>query len=344
MLALVESLPEQLAASGSLDGLERIPPLTSRPDRVLLCGMGGSAIAGDLIQPLLAGKPFSLEVHRDYGLPGWVDDRTVVVASSYSGNTEETLAAVAAATERGCPMLAVTSGGELLRLSAESGTGPGSFAAVVLPGGLPPRASLGFGLGAQLWGLHRLGLLESPGPEIEAACRVLAAANPEYLDGAGDRISPTVALANACAGKFLAIYTTSGEAHGAGMRLKAQLNENSKCPASCVPFPELNHNDIVGWRLTNGQRHGFVLLVIRGGDENPRVSDRVAITLELIGEEFDSIHQILPRGGTVLARTLSLVQFGDYLSCHLAEVAGVDPVPVERIETLKTRLQKGRAG
>ena len=119
------------------------------------------------------------------------------------------------------------------------------------------------------------------------------------------------------------------------MRLKAQINENSKMPALVVPFPELDHNDLVGWCLNPEQREKFVLIILRGKDDNERIAKRVDVTRELLWNEFADIHEVRSAGESPLARVLSLVQYGDYLSCHLARLSGVDPVPVDRITKLK---------
>ncbi len=358
MFRLISELPQQLAASARHAGLRDLRPLVPGPRRVLLCGMGGSAIAGDLIQPLLTRPDYSFDVVRDYHLPAWADTETLVIASSYSGNTEETLSCVDEARGRGCRLVALSSGGQLLD---QAGGEPG-FPAVVLPGGLPPRASLGLGLGSLLRLLERLGLLSDVETQIQRAVVRLENDAAGYLAplmaatrGETDP-APTVAtdeaaaatpspatLADALLTAFPVIYTTSPEAHAAGMRLKAQLNENGKSPAYCVPFPELDHNDIVGWSLTPQQRRQFVLLVLRGGDEEPHATRRVAVTKDLLAGEFAGIHDIRAVGQSTLERILSLVQYGDYLSCYLALRKGVDAVPVDRIESLKRQLNEGAA-
>jgi len=335
MFALVDGLADQLTGSHDLRGLAGLAPLRSPPSQVLLCGMGGSAIAGDLIQPLLASMTCRLLVHRDYDLPPGIDRDTLVVASSYSGNTEETLSAVAAARRRGCRLIGLTSGGELGDLGRRQ-----DFPVVELPGGLPPCASLGHGLGGLLWALHRLGLTPSPRQDIAAAAAVLR----EGQDLCGAHLSAPenvcAQLAQACLQRFPVVYTTSPETHAVGLRWKAQLNENAKSPAYCVPFPELNHNDLVGWRLDVQRRHDYVLLILRSQDEHARTARRVAITRDLLRDEFHLIAEVPSRGDRPLARLFSLIQFGDYLTCHLAAASGVDPLPVARIEILKKRLQE----
>jgi glucose/mannose-6-phosphate isomerase len=230
----------------------------------------------------------------------------------------------------------LTSGGELQERGQEHG-----FPLITLPQGLPPRAALGCGLGGLLWVLHRLGLTRSPRDEIDAAVAVLQEGTKLFGGQQPLMTNPCAQLAQTCLQRFPVIYTTSAETHGVGQRWKAQLNENAKCPAYTVPFPELNHNDIVGWRITGKRKQDFILLVLRSQDEHPRTAQRVAITADLLRQEFFSITTIHSRGEKPLARILSLVQYGDYLSCHLAVAAGEDPVPVERIELLKERLQKG---
>ena len=339
MFSLVSELPDQLAASGDLPGVDRLSPLPDRPRQLLLCGMGGSAIAGDLIQPCLAAEDFAFGIHRDYGLPAWAGRETLVVASSYSGNTEETVSAFQEAAARGCSLLAVTSGGELLAASQAGGTA--GFPAVILPTGLPPRAAVGYSAGALLWGLHGLGLIHSPQGELEAAVAVLREGNERLRAGGPSDTNDCTRLASDCLNRFLVIYTSSAAAHGAGLRWKAQLNENAKCPAYSAAFPELNHNDIVGWRMVGKRKDDFVLVILRGGNEDAQMNQRVTVTHDLLEGEFHAVHQITARGGTVLARVFSLVQFGDYLSCYLALAAEVDPLPVERIDVLKKRLQEG---
>ena len=342
MYRLIDSLPSQLEASAGLAGLDEIQPAEPGTARIVLCGMGGSAIAGDLVQPLLQAGKVSLTVWRDYGLPHWVGPGDLVLCCSYSGNTEESLSGTVLAGKIGCARVAVTSGGQLAEMAARD-----HFPVVQLPGGLPPRASLGYGLGALVRVLDRLGFCSGSGGLIHAASEILRRHNDlrrDPMDGAeapaedGEgNISPG-ALAAIVAGKMPVIYTAGHEAHAIGVRFKAQINENSKMPALVVPFPELDHNDLVGWCLSPEQRERFVLMILRGSDDNDRISRRVAVTRELLWEEFADIHEIRSTGKTPLERVLSLVQYGDYLSCHLARLNGVDPVPVDRITKLKKAL------
>jgi len=343
MLQYIRALPDQLAASGDLPGLDTLQTLTQPVRQIVLCGMGGSAIAGDLARPLCEAVGLPLWGQRDYGLPNWVKDDTLVVVSSYSGGTAETLSALADAQQRGCPLLALTSGGEL-RDRAERPDGTG-FPAVILPGGLPPRASLGFGLGALLHGLSRRLNKPELTADLADALDVLREGNELYhpgdlaLEQPVDNLAAKVATD--CLHRFLVIYSASPESHGPGGRLRAQVNENAKSPAGSYQFPELDHNDIVGWELSPEQRAHFSLLLLRSQDEDPRNSQRVTVTADLLAAEFAMVQEVHARGKTSLGRIMSLVQFGDYLSWYLARGRGVDPLPVRRIDILKQQLQKG---
>ncbi len=339
MLDFVEHMSDNLAAGSDLEGLDAITSTASPAGGVLVCGMGGSAIAGDLLSSVAANQGLRMAVWRDYGLPGWVRDDTLVILSSYSGNTEETLSAGREAAARGCTLLAITSGGTLSRYATEGIAGGAPFPWIRLPGTMPPRAALGYGLGAQANLLSRLGLLKGVEAEIKAAVATLRDGVSRLGPAAADD-SPAKVAARRILGRMLVVYTTSEESHATGLRLKAQVNENGKSPAMVVAFPELDHNEIVGWEVLRPRRDDFILLILRSSDETPRITRRVDVTRELLADEFHDILEFRATGDSALARILSLVQFGDYLSCYLAEAAGVNPMPVSRIDVLKQRLQE----
>lgn len=343
MFHLVDRLPDQLRESATLPGLDLVAPPQRPWRRIVVCGMGGSAIAGDLLAPLLPSC--QLVVHRDYGLPAWADGQDLVIASSYSGNTEETLAGWDEAVRRGCARLAVTSGGSLADRARTAGA-----PLVCLPGGLPPRAALGYGLGALARVLGRLAVLPEAEAEIDAAIAGLREAAPGRLAPyarAGEAALavagelPARRAAEALDGRFAVLYTAGDLAHAAGQRLKAQLNENAKVPALAVAFPELDHNDLVGWTGGEDGRRGLVLFILRADGDNGRLDRRVAVTRDLLADQFAEILEVRARGDRALARVMSLVQYGDFVSCHLADLRGVDPVPVDRITRLKEALADG---
>ncbi len=330
MLALVDSLPDQFADSLNLHGLESISSGGIRPRRIVLCAMGGSAIGGDLIQGLLTHQGVSLEVWRDYGLPHWVSPDDLVIAASYSGNTEECLSAVAEARRRGVAVLAICSGGTLAELLL-----PGENM-VTMPAGLPPRAALGHSFGALLGVMDRLNLIDNLKADLDEAVALL-------------RRKPTCGrlsaekLASDLKGRIPVLYVGDSLLAGVAVRWKGQLNENAKTPALMALFPELNHNDIVGWGLSESWQDRFVLIMLESGLEQGNLQRRMALTRQLLESEFASVHILKAEGESALAKILSLVQYGDYVSCHLAGLRGVDPMPVERIDRLKSGLSDPEA-
>ena len=338
MLELVSRLPDQLEASADLPGLSGLDVFGKDFDEVLICGMGGSAIAGDLVQVLLGRTRSRLTVWRNYDLPAWVDHRTLVIGQSYSGNTAETISGVTEALRRSCPLIGLTSGGRL-RALAETGDG---FPYLLLPPDLPPRASLGLGLGGLVHILTALGVIDDGPVQLDAAITGLRQrtrsrrGTDPTTDPDGNL--PVQALAERLRGRYPVIYTAGSEADPVGRRWRAQLNENAKLPAYLAEFPELDHNDLVGWDLPEADRDRFMLLILTGGLEAGRLERRVQITRDLLQDTFAEVQRISATGATALERMMSLVQYGDFLSCHLARLRGVDPMPVERIERLKTEL------
>lgn len=349
MLSLVAGFADDLEAAAHLPGLDAVGGADPVRRRVVMCGMGGSAIAGDLVRPLLAGSGVQLAVQRDYGLPDWVTADDLVIAASYSGNTEETLAGLADARRRGCRVLGIASGGELRDASRQDG----GFPLVQLPSGMQPRAALGHSLGALLHMMSRLGFIADPSESIahavatlraRAAARMAPWQRPRFgaADGEPEADLTVDELAGVLEDRVPVLYTAGDEAHAVGARWKAQLNENAKIPVLVAGFPELDHNDLVGWDLSESLRSRFVLIILEGAIPDSRMRIRVDATRKLLEGEFSSIHTVAARGETALARILSLVQYGDFLSCRLAWRRAVDPMPVERIEDLKKILARGK--
>jgi len=345
MFDLVAALPGQLTASADLPGLDRAGTLPAGCRRIILCGMGGSAIAGDLVVPLLAGSGAQLAVWRDYDLPPWAAPGDLVIASSYSGDTEETLSGAVAAGRLGLDRFVVSTGGRLGDLARDEG-----LPMVVLPGGLPPRAALGFGLGTLVRLCGAWGLVPDAGRWIESAVRALDAGNRARGENPGPKAAPAdpaghvpvAELAAALAGRFPVIHTAGVEAHPAGVRLRAQLNENAKMPAALAAFPELDHNELEGWDLPAEDGDRFVLVVLHAPRGDDRLDRRVAVTRDLLADRFQAVHTITAAGDTPLARIMDLVQYGDFLSCHCAHRRGADALPVDRIASLKRALADHR--
>ena len=321
MRALIAGLQDQMRLALSSD--VRFPVTSPRPySGILVLGMGGSGIGGAVMADMLRGTssvPFV--AHADQGLPGWVDEGCLVVASSYSGNTEETLAAVALAEERGCHMAAVTSGGTLWT-KAESGSWP----TVVMDGGHPPRSQFGQSFLGLANLLQHLGVL--PASDWQALGRAVEAMDLTSCEARGE------SLAQAVEGKRICLYADTPW-RSLLTRWRQQLNENSKLLANVEVLPEMNHNELVGWESAD-ERH--VAVMLRTAMDHPRTRHRMDITAEIFQEQGADVLVVEPDGDTPWAELLDAVWVGDWMSLVLAERSDVCPVDIRFIDRLKTTL------
>ena len=334
MWGYVGALSDQLAESWAAGA----PSVAARQARsVVVCGMGGSAAAAELVSGILDPGRMQLRVQREYGFDHVPAEGTVLVFSSYSGNTEETLSAWAAAETNvpGLPRVVVCSGGRLGELADAAGV-----PRVPLPGGLPPRASLGHGIGALCAVLERVG---DPGlaEQVPTALAALEAGNRRWGLGSepatDDALAPLVRGLN---GRWPLIYSGCRLTHAVSRRLRAQLNENAKLLVSTAELPELDHNEVVGWGQPTAVREQARVLALRDESESRRVALRFAATRELLGLDGSTWFERHTLAGPPLARMMGLVQEGDVLSCLLAREGGVDPMPVDVIDRLKDRLAR----
>ena len=309
-------------------------------DGVVVCGMGGSAIGGDLVRGFVepsASVPFL--VNRGYTLPGWVGEKTLVIVSTYSGGTEETLSAFAEAQERGARCLVVTSGGEALDRAEADGLDH-----VVIPGGLQPRAALGYSLGVVLRVARALGLAELTDETMAHAldaARQRAEDHDRDEDGTREAgvANPARDLSADWEGSLPVIYTGVGLLEAVGMRWRTQIHENAKHPAVGNVLPELDHNEIMGFESGPPDVLGAIQIVaLRDADDHPQVAKRFQATSELVADAVGGWTEIEVADSTRLDRMLSLIQLGDAASFWLAMRKGVDPTPVETIQQLKKTL------
>ncbi|PAP77455.1 bifunctional phosphoglucose/phosphomannose isomerase [Rubrivirga marina] len=334
MRGAVRAFPEHLAEGwrrgGAADDFELDP---SDLDGIVLCGMGGSAIGGDLVRGIVEPtSPLPFVVNRGYALPGWVGERTLVIASSYSGGTEETLAAFADARARGARRLAITSGGTLQGIAEADGLDH-----VLIPGGLQPRAALGFSLGVVLRLAQTLGLAELS--DAEMATALLAARQRATRHDEDDASNPARALAAAFDGALPVVYTGTGLLEPVGLRWRTQIHENAKHPAVGNVLPELDHNEIMGFESGPEEILSRMRVVaLKDEDDHAQVLKRFAATRELIEPRIGGWLEIASGGDSRLDRALGLVQLGDAASFWLAMLKGVDPTPVETIQSLKKQL------
>ncbi len=339
MLDLTEQFPQQcreaLEITNAFTG--RLPAVT-KPANVVITGLGGSAIGSDLAASLAAvGGDVPVIVNRDYDLPGFVGPETLVIASSYSGNTEETLTAYAQARAAGCRIACVTSGGELAKMAEADGV-----PVCRVPGGRPPRASTGYMF------IPTLGILAayvpfakscSPGA-IALALPLLEACSAKWGRGASLSGNHAKQLALRLHGRIPIFYGTKGYRGVLAVRWKGQFNENAKAHAFANVLPEQNHNEILGWDQALTQAQNWSVVFLRDPSETtetPRIVRRVEVLKTVIGNRADQM-DVWAEGDLLMERLLTLMYLGDFASVYAAFLNGVDPTAIAGIDLLKAEL------
>jgi len=335
MLPAALSLPHQLREAWRLGRAVHLRPLPARPAHLVVAGMGGSAIGGDLLAAVLAPRlSIPVTVVRDARLPSYVGSGSLVVASSYSGETEETLAAAEAALDAGAPLLAVTSGGRLADLASRRGS------VVTVPGGLAPRAALGYLATPVLAALERWEIIGPCAEEIAEATAVLDLVAEDAGPGVPVARNPAKQLAAQLDGRIPVVYAGAPEMESVARRWKCQFNENSKTVAMWNTFPELAHNESAGWGGPAEITGLLTVIVLLGGEESDRARRRIRLARDLTFRPAAGVHEVHGRGASRLARLFSLVLLGDLTSIYLAYLRGVDPTPIEAIDALKRGMRE----
>jgi glucose/mannose-6-phosphate isomerase len=301
------------------------------PGGVIVAGMGGSAVGARLAAGALGARARRPIVVCDgYELPAWAGPDVLVVCSSYSGATEETLGCYAQARRRGAPVLAVTTGGPLAERAQRDG-----MPVLFLPGGLQPRAAVGYALVAALEAAALAGAAPAVGEEVEAAA-VLA----EVLATAWGPDGPDDGLAKTLARRLdgtVPVIMGSGPTAPVAYRWKCQLNENAKVPAFCSVLPEANHNEICGWGAA-GAYGAFSAVVLEAPGAHPVLARRAELTVALAAEGARVVERVRAPGTGALQHVVALVLLGDLVSLHLAVLRGADPVEIGAISQLKAAL------
>jgi glucose/mannose-6-phosphate isomerase len=334
MLAVVADLGRQLRT-----GFEAGRGAAGLPDRsevssVVVCGMGGSGIAGDVVRSLHAGAArVPIAVWKAYGLPGWCAPGTLVVAVSYSGNTEETLSSFDTAIDRGAFVVAISSGGALAKRASDGGP---PHVAVSSDVGMP-RAAVGYLAGAALGVLEGAGLAPSVEDALDSAAALADDLSPRLGPDRPIADNEGKELALWLAGRVPVIWASDGVAEAAALRWKNQMNENAKIPAWCSVLPELDHNEIEGWGPGTGAPFGLV--VLRRTAEDPHTAERVEASLDAVRGSGLSVRQVWAEGASPLENLFSLMMKADFASIYLAVLRGVDPTPVPVLMGLKERLR-----
>ena len=259
----------------------------------------------------------------------------MVLTVSYSGNTEETLSAYQQARSQGASIIAVTSGGKLADLARRDGC-----ATVPIPGGLAPRAATGYLFAPLALIFEYLGIVPGATSDLAETVQVLKSMREEIQPGVDFPRNQARSIAREMKNSLPIIWGSSARSETAAMRWKAQINENAKSPAYYNVFPELNHNEIVGFGVPQDLLAQLVIIILRDPDDHPQVKKRIAISQEIVRNKVKRVIELEARGQSFLAKFYSLAYMGDYASFYLALEYGINPSPVEVIDYLKAELAK----
>ena len=339
MLKLIESFPEQAREAAEIGSRFKLPDTYKCEYANIVCvGLGGSAIGADIMRSYAADEAKTpISVSRNYTLPNFVGKASLVIASSYSGNTEETLSAYRDAKQRGAKIIVITSGGQIKEMAKADGN-----ACLIIPSGLPPRCALGLSFFPLLTLMSRLGVITDKTKEIDETIKVLEGLRDNKI-GAG--IAETKNIAKRIASDFYEKYGIiySGQDHIDCIitRLRGQIAENSKALASSHVLPEMNHNEIVGWENPKELIKKFVVVLLRDRSDHQRTAKRMDISKVIMKKKAAKVIEVQSVGDGLLARMFSLVYVGDFVSYYLAILNRQDPTPVECITYLKNEMAKG---
>ncbi|MAH39147.1 MAG: bifunctional phosphoglucose/phosphomannose isomerase [Dehalococcoidales bacterium] len=333
MLNHLHEFSEQCQRAWQKVGKFELPREYSKVDKVIILGMGGSAIGGDIVRRLaLAESKVPVWMHRDYGLPPFVDDRTLVIASSYSGNTEETLSAFTESLKTPAKKLVLTTGGRLKELAEKEG-----IPAFVIDYKAPPRAAFPHNFIPLVGIFQTLGLLRDKSVNLGEALKILRKLSRDFSEITPLVSNPAKQLATKVWGHVAVIYG-AGILGGVAQRWKTQFNENSKTWAFFELFPELNHNSVLGYKFPSEAKEGIFVLLLRSPLLHPRSLLHYEATAKLLAKAGISHDFVEAPGTSALAQMLSLVFLGDYLSFYLAILNSIDPTPMEHIDFVKRYL------
>lgn len=297
------------------------PPYSSEISNVVMCGMGGSGVCGDLLVDV-AKTDVPIVVAKDYNIPKFAGEKTLVFCVSYSGNTEETLNQFVQARKEGCKIISITSGGKLKEWSEKFGV-----PVITIPGGRNPRDSLPLIVFPALFSMQKMGMgsFESQFSEAKEA---LGKVSMKSLDDLAHRIKSS----------RIALYGTSDHI-GSVRRMKNEFNENSKMTVIYDFFPEINHNEMNGYQRANLSKSTDVI-IMRDEAESQRMKDRIEITKEILQHYVNSINEIWAVGESRLAKSVSFAFMASYLTGRIAEIVGVDRSKVPFVDRLKESLKE----
>ncbi len=324
MKQLVLDFPIQLQEALIIGKTHRFRTPKAEFTNVVVTGLGGSGIGGSIVQNYVSDKikiPFL--VNKDYSLPAYVGKQSLVIVCSYSGNTEETLMAMQQARKKRATVVCITSGGKIAEIANAK-----KMDCILVPAGMPPRSCLGYSLVQILWVLNHFGYISNGfEKEIKASIRQLKSKG-------NDVQTKAMVVAKKILGKLPIIYSAAS-IEGVAVRFRQQLNENSKMLGWHAVIPEMNHNELVGWRDDASDK---VVIILRDADDFDRVQLRMEINKKVFKKYKATILEIYSEGKTYWERMFYLIHLTDWVSVILADLRGVDATEVKVIDSLKKSL------
>lgn len=326
MLTLIRTLPSQIEEALKTE----LPKIPDNIKRVFFSGMGGSAIAGDIVRSLLLDSGVEVDVIRDYTLPPYVDRDSLLIAISYSGNTEETISVFEEAIKRKIPSVSISSGGKLKEISQDAGVPH-----IEVKGGLPPRTALGY---LFTYSLRLLAPLEGVSTLIEYVRGL-----PEFLLSLQKELEDEESEARELADRFylrIPVIYSSSRLFPVAFRWKTQINENAKAFVHVAVFPEMNHNEISGIKNPEEKVEMLWLVFLRDEEDHPRIKLRMKLTADILRDSVMGLTFVDSKGRNPIERIFHLIYLGDYVSYYLSKYYNEDPIAIPRIDILKERLKK----
>lgn len=327
---------KQIYESETLVEQTKINIKAKKIQRILYFGMGGSAIAGNLLYDTLFDQlKAPIDIVRGYECPAYCNENTLVIASSYSGNTEETLSAVKKIKKTGATVLVITSGGELKKIAETN-----KWNLINIPGGFPPREALGYSYFPLYHILGRINLLDKYIPNMKKVAAFVQdiAIRNDHDQSDGHVFSEE--LAKTIKGKIPVIYSTAPYLNTISRRWQNQFHENSKSMSFANVIPEMNHNEIVGWEQDSNILKNLVVIFLENEDPHPRIKKRIELTKKIIRKKGAQIVELYTQGKTRIEKVFSLVVLGDWVSYYLALFYKKDPIAIKNIDYLKSELAK----
>lgn len=324
---LISRFPEQLAESLDIASKATISQHDQPINKVYVAGLGGSGIGANFVSEFIRDEcPIPYLVGKGYTIPAFVDKNTLAIASSYSGNTEETLYSFDEIEKSGAKIVIISAGGRLIEIAKEK-----EYDYVKLPDDWPsPRACLGYSLVQQLGVMNQLGFISDKSLKAVKSSITLLTEESEFI------MEEAESIAHKLHHKIPIIYTTD-RMESVAVRLRQQINENAKALCWHHVIPEMNHNELVGWREKNDN---LAVIYLRNEDDLARNVIRIQINQEIIAKYTDTIINIFSKGDNLIERSLYLVHFSDWISWYLSQLRGMDSIEVDVINYLKGELAK----